>query len=72
MTVKILQVGPYENRHWEPARCPIARDQPFGYKHFHSEACLHASPEQIAADRDELARRTLRARIRRLLRLLRR
>jgi hypothetical protein len=39
---------------WKPAGCPAARDQRFGYKHFHTEGCRCASPEQIAADREDL------------------
>jgi hypothetical protein len=41
------------HRGWEPEGCPIARDQTLGYKHFHTEGC-GASPEQIAADREDL------------------
>jgi hypothetical protein len=31
---------------WHPATCALAEDQPFGFKHVHSESC-GASPDQI-------------------------
>jgi hypothetical protein len=59
---------------WEPASCPLARGQGFGYKHYHSEKCRTASPAQIAADQaelEELRRRSLRYRLLRLIRVIR-
>jgi hypothetical protein len=35
---------------WRPHGCPIARDQPHGYKHFHTSHCRYASAEQITHD----------------------
>lgn len=41
---------------WEPEGCPLAAEQPHGYKHVHDEAC-GASPAQIEAQQRQLRHR---------------
>lgn len=45
---------------WKPEACPVARDQPFGYRHYHDENCRNATPAQIEADRRSQGSRRFR------------
>ena len=48
---------------WKPGACPIAENQPYGYKHVHTERCLYVSPEQLAARQEKLPQRSWRRRL---------